>query len=169
MTIKYMPGVSPGILLRDNWRKNARSWNISILLQAKVASRGSLPAPHLNKGTFRRVPWFLRFSKDWNWTGKPLRSWNSNLNRTKLITGKWQRQNTSSAGISLAFFQVIEDTQCETLATGNPNVVLANKIISCYLLFSVFLYEPFWKEFESTQRRLALPVSIQDVSAILAG
>ena len=38
MIIRYMRGVSRWILLQDNWRKNARSWNISILLQATVAS-----------------------------------------------------------------------------------------------------------------------------------
>ena len=50
-----------------------------------------------------------------------------------------------------------------TRVTGNPNAVLANKIISCYLLFTcgswVFIYELLWKEFESHQRWLTLLVS----------
>ena len=47
--------------------------------------------------------------------------------------------------------------------TRNQKTVLANEIISCYLLFTcvsrVFIYKSFWKEFESSQRRLTLPVS----------
>ena len=50
-----------------------------------------------------------------------------------------------------------------TRVTGSPNAVLANKIISCYLLFTcgswVFIYELLWKEFESHQRWLTLLVS----------
>ena len=142
MIIKYMPGVSPGILLRDNWRKNARSWNISILLQATVASSTASKQRYFQTGSM--IPTIFK-GLELNW--QPLRSWNSNLNRTKLITGKWQRQNTSSAGIGLAFFLVIEDTQFETLAAWNPNAVLANKIIICYLLFSVFP-ESLWAVLE---------------------
>ena len=50
-----------------------------------------------------------------------------------------------------------------TRVTGNLNAVLANTIISCYLLFTcgswLFIYELFRKQFESHQRWLALPVS----------
>ena len=48
-----------------------------------------------------------------------------------------------------------------TRVTGNPNAVLAHKIISLILFTCgswVFIYELFWKKFESHQRWL-LPVS----------
>ena len=45
-----------------------------------------------------------------------------------------------------------------TRVTGNPNAVLAHKIISYYLPVVPESYELFWKEFESHQRWL-LPVS----------
>ena len=64
MIIRYMPGVSPGILLRDNWRKNARSWNITNLLQATVASSTASKQRYFQTGP--RIPTIFK-GLELNW------------------------------------------------------------------------------------------------------